>query len=91
LPVTKSVERELRTAERRQERNKTAHTVTKTEVKKANKAVAAGEPEAAQSAVASAIRKLDRAADSNLIHKNNAARKKSRLMKKLNKMAAPKA
>jgi len=91
LPVTKSVERELRTAERKQARNKVAVTVVKTEVKKAKKAVAAGEPEAAKAAVASAIKTLDKAADANIIHKNKAARGKSRLMKRLNKANAPKA
>jgi small subunit ribosomal protein S20 len=78
----------MRTAARRQERNKTIHTVTKSELKKANKAVAAGEPEAAKIAVAAAISKLDRAAEDKIIHKNNAARKKSRLVKKLNKLQA---
>ena len=85
MPVTKSVEREMRTAARKQERNKKAATLTKTEVKKAKKALIAGEPEAAKTAVAAAMSRLDRAADRNIIHKNNAARKKSRLMKTLNK------
>jgi len=80
----------MRTADRKQARNKTIHTVTKSEVKKANKAIAAGEPEAARIAVTAAISKLDRAAENKIIHKNNAARKKSRLVKKLNKIQAAK-
>jgi len=43
-----------------------------------------GELESAQSMVMAAISSLDKAAEKGVIHPNNAARRKSRLMKKLN-------
>ncbi|MBI2328769.1 MAG: 30S ribosomal protein S20, partial [Chloroflexi bacterium] len=47
--------------------------------------ILSGELEAAQKAVVAAISSLDRAAEKKIIHPNNAARRKSRLMQKLNK------
>jgi small subunit ribosomal protein S20 len=46
--------------------------------------VAAGDITAAEQATAAAIQSLDNAAGKGIIRKNNAARRKSRLMKKLN-------
>jgi len=54
---------------------------------KFNNAIVAGNRNAAEAALKVAIKNLDRAAEKGIIHKNNAANKKSRLMKKLNKMA----
>jgi small subunit ribosomal protein S20 len=79
------VERELRTAARKQERNKAVRSLSKTAVKRAEKAVAAGESEPAKEAVATAISTLDRTAEKKILHRNNVARRKARLMKKLNK------
>jgi len=47
-----------------------------------------GELKAAEEAVAVAITSLDKAAEKGIIHPNNAARRKSRLMKKLNQLQA---
>ncbi len=88
MPVTKSVEREMHAAARREKRNQTVDTLTKSELKKANKAIEAGDAEAAKAAVTRAISTFDRAADKNILHKNNAARHKSRLMKRLNKTSS---
>jgi small subunit ribosomal protein S20 len=55
----------------------------RTHVKKARRLAGAGDLEQAEVEVASAIRALDRAAQKGVIHKNNAARRKSRLMKLL--------
>ena len=59
----------------------------RTAVKKARTAVEAGSSSATES-VQDAIRALDRAATKGVIHKNNAARRKSRLMLALNKAQA---
>lgn len=88
MPVTKSVEREMRTADRRQVRNTAVDTLTKTEVKKVNKAMSSGDIETAKGTLVAAISVLDKAAEKKIIHKNNAARKKSRIMKKFNKLQA---
>jgi len=55
----------------------------RTQVRKALNAIGAGEKKIAVEEVKQAIIKLDRAAAKGIIHKNNAARRKSRLMKQL--------
>jgi len=84
LPVSKSVQKQVRVAERRRLRNKPIRGLTKTNLTKAEKLIFSGELESAQKAVLLAISSLDKAADKGIIHPNNAARHKSRLMKKLN-------
>ena len=49
-------------------------------------AIETGEPEDARSKAMAALKALDKAAAKGVIHKNNAARRKSRLMKQLNSM-----
>ena len=56
---------------------------TRTQIKKARVAIVEGKKESAVEEVNKAIKLLDRAASNGVIHKNNAARRKSRLMKKL--------
>lgn len=75
----------MRVAEKSRLRNKSIHSQAKTYITKAEKLIFSGELEAAQGAVATVIRSLDKAAEKGIIHPNNAARRKSRLMKKLNK------
>lgn len=57
-------------------------------MKKAELAIQSGDVNAASAAVGDAISVLDRVASKNVIHKNNAARRKSRLMAKYNAMSA---
>jgi small subunit ribosomal protein S20 len=57
---------------------------TKTIVKRAETAIAAGDPEAARLAVRAALSNLDRAAKKGVVHANAAARRKSRLVLKYN-------
>jgi small subunit ribosomal protein S20 len=84
LPVTKSAQKQVRVAERKQLRNKSIRSECKTDITKAERLIFSGELEAAQKAVLAAISSLDKAAEKGVIHPNNAARRKSRLMKKLN-------
>ncbi len=84
MPVTKSAKKQLRVDERRRLRNKSIRSLVKTSITKAERLIFSGELEAAQSAVIAAIGSLDKAAEKGIIHSNNAARRKSRLMKKLN-------
>ena len=65
-------------------RNKSVSSQCKTNITKAEKLIFSGELELAQGAVVAAISSLDKAADKGIIHPNNAARRKSRLMEKLN-------
>ena len=87
MPVTESVKRELRTAKRKQDRNKSVRSLSKSAIKKAEKMVASSDAEA-KVAVVDAISTLDKAASKRVLHRNNVARHKSRLMKKLNKAQA---
>ena len=84
MPITKSAEREMHASERKRARNKSLHTLCKSNITKAEKIIFSGEMEAAQKAVTLAISTLDRAAERGIIHPNNAARRKSRLLKKFN-------
>ena len=88
MPVSRSVQKQVRVAERRRLRNKSVRGLTKTNITKAEKLILSGELESAQKAVLVAISSLDKAADKKVIHPNNAARHKSRLVKKLNDAVA---
>lgn len=61
---------------------------TRTEVKKARTLIASGKLGDAEQALQEAISALDKAAEKGVIHKNNAARRKARLMTALNKAKA---
>ena len=84
MPQTKSAQKQVRVAEKRQLRNKSIRSLCKTNITKAEKLIFSGELELAQQAVVAAISSLDKAAEKGVIPANNAARRKSRLMKKLN-------
>jgi len=84
LTVTKSAEKEMRIAEKRRKENRSFRSLCKTSITKAEKLIFSGELEEAQKAVVAAISDLDKAAEKGVIHANNASRRKSRLMKKLN-------
>lgn len=84
---TKSAIKMIRVAARRRQRNQPARVAVKTKIKAANASIASKGAEAPESVV-TAISALDKAAERGIIHRNNAARRKSRLMRKLNKMSA---
>ena len=86
MPQTKSAEKEIRVSRKRRERNKAIKTQSKTRITSAEQIIFAGNLEAAKEAVAKAASALDKAAGSGAIHPNNAARRKSRLVKKLNQI-----
>jgi small subunit ribosomal protein S20 len=85
LPVIKSSQKQVRVARRRQLRNKSIRSLCKTNITKAERLIFLGELESAQRVVMAAVSSLDKAAEKGVIHPNNAARRKSRLMNKLNK------
>jgi len=69
--------------EKRRLRNRVYRGSTRTFIAKARVAIDGGEKETAVDATMRAIKALDVAAQKGVLHKNNAARRKSRLMKKL--------
>ena len=88
MPVIKSAQKRVRVTERKRLRNKPVRTTCKTNITKAERLIYMGDVNAAQEAVAVAITSLDKAAEKGIIHPNNAARRKSRLMKKFNQLQA---
>jgi small subunit ribosomal protein S20 len=90
LPITKSAKKEMRKSQRRTEVNKAVRSRAKTMITKTENQLAAGDVDAARETMVIAISALDSAAGKKVIHVNNAARRKSRMMKKANKAAAPK-
>jgi small subunit ribosomal protein S20 len=88
LPVTKSAEKQVRVSARKRLRNQPIRTRCKTNITKAERLIFSGKLEEAQKAVIVAISSLDKAAEKGIIHPNNAARRKARLMKKLNEAQA---
>ena len=83
---TKSSEKRIRTNERKRERNQMYRSRVKTMLRKAEEAIFSGQP--SEEAIREAMSTLDKAAVKGIIHKNNAARHKSRLVKKLVKFQA---
>ena len=83
MPNTRSARKQVRVTQRRHLRNKSIQSLCKTNITKAERLIFSGELESAQEAAVAAISSLDRAAEKGVIHPNNAARRKSRLMKKL--------
>lgn len=88
MPHTKSAKKALRVSQRRRDQNKPVRSQVKTYVKKAEQSISSNELESAKEAVKRAMTALDKAAQKGVIHPNNAARRKSRLMKKLNTAAS---
>jgi small subunit ribosomal protein S20 len=88
LANSKSAEKRIRVAERRRLRNRPFRSAARTLVKKAELAIAAGDQDTAQDSVVKATSMLDRVAGKGVIHRNNAARRKSRLMAKFNALGA---
>jgi small subunit ribosomal protein S20 len=84
LPNIASSIRQVRTDARRTLRNKNIRTRCKTDIRKAEKLIETGKIDEAEKAVTAAVSKLDKAAVKGVLHKNNAARRKSRLLSKLN-------
>jgi small subunit ribosomal protein S20 len=77
----KSQKKRILTNEKARMRNKAVKSALKTATKKVDAAVAAGDKEAALDAARQATRALDKAASAGVIHKNQAANRKSGLMK----------
>jgi small subunit ribosomal protein S20 len=76
------------TNEKRRLRNKSVKSELRTVVRSVRTAVAAGDAEAARAALAVASRKLDKAASKGVIHKNQAANRKSALAKVTDALAS---
>ena len=84
MPNIKSAINRMRSSERRRLRNRWFRTQARTYIKRARAEIEAGELEEAKVSVGAAVRALDKAAQKGVIHRNNAARRKSRIIQNLN-------
>ena len=80
---TRSAIKRIRSNERKHVRNKIVRTSVRSQVRTARETLATGDAEAARKTALLAASALDKAANKGVIHKRNAARRKSRLMKQL--------
>jgi small subunit ribosomal protein S20 len=84
----KAALKSIRQDAKRYARNRAINSRVKTAVKGVLKAVEGRQEQEARAALKTAICVVDKACTKGVLHKNNAARKKSRLMKKVNSLAA---
>ena len=87
MPNIKSAEKRVAISKVRYVKNKAVRSEMKTNIKRFDAAVLEGDREAAESAYKVAVKTVDHAASKGLLHKNNAAHKKSSLTLKLNGMS----
>ena len=82
----KSQKKRIKTNEKARQRNRAVKSELKTSVRRVHEAVEAGDKEAAEEAAHSACRLLDKAASKGVIHKNQAANRKSGVMQLVNSL-----
>ena len=83
----KSQKKRIKTNAKATERNRAVKSELKTAVREARKAVKAGNKDQASQAVATASRKLDKAVSKGVIHKNQAANRKSAIASQAAKLS----
>lgn len=88
MPITTSAKKALRSSRRKRAFNTARKTTLTTTIKKFRKLVTAGKMDEAQKMKAEVDQAIDKAAKTNLIKKNNADRKKSRLAALLKKSSS---
>lgn len=84
----KSSLKDIRRNQKRRLRNKSAKSAMKTFIKRAKLAAASGDLDTIKRALAQACSAIDKTAERGIIHKNQAARRKSRLMRFVNQILA---
>ena len=79
MPNNRNAAKAMRQSNKRRLRNRTARTSLRTVVRKVQEATQSGDATAVEAAFKNAVKKLDQAASKKFIHRNKAARLKSRL------------
>ena len=87
MPNIKSAKKRVLVAQTKAAQNKAARSALKTDIKKFEAAVAEGNRSEAEGAYKVAVKAVDKAVGHGILHKNNAAHKKSGMTLKLNKLA----
>ncbi|MCL5982251.1 MAG: 30S ribosomal protein S20 [Firmicutes bacterium] len=88
MPNTKQALKRIRVTEKRTARNRHVKSTIKTALRRFSETLAQGNLELAGDKFRNAVKVVDKAASKGVVHKNAAARKKSRLAKRLNKMVS---
>lgn len=87
MPRTRSAAKRVRQIRKRTLRNKAIKSALRTAIRKFERALAAGaNQEEVVEKLRFALKKIDKAVTKGVLHKNTAARKKSRLMRRFNKL-----
>ena len=89
MPIIKSSEKDLRRTARRTQRNRAAKGKLRSSLKRVRVALGEKQAENARQTMRDATPVLDRAVTKKILHKNAAARYKSRLMRQLNRLNSP--
>jgi len=89
LPSTRSAIKRVRSSEKRRVLNRQVRSEARSRIRQARTLIQSGRLDDAQKSVAEAIHVLDKAAEKGILHPNNAARRKSRLMQSLNQALQP--
>ena len=84
MPNIKSAKKRVAVTEKKNSQNKMIKSAVKTAIRKYNETLASGDVEAAEKMLPSVSSAIDSAASKGILHKNNAANKKSALAKRLN-------
>ena len=87
MPNIKSAKKRVLVSQTKAAQNKAAKSALKTDIKKFEAAVAEGNRSEADVAYKVAVKAVDKAVSKGLLHRNNAANKKSKMTVKLNKLA----
>ncbi len=87
MPIIKSAKKRVLVTEKKNEQNKMLKSALKTQIKKYLAAVESGNKEVAKKLLPETFAALDSAVTKGIIHKNNAANRKSAMAKKLAAMA----
>jgi small subunit ribosomal protein S20 len=82
-----SARKRARQAEKRRLHNASLRSELRSAIRDIRKAITAGDKKAARTVYQGAVSAIDRIADKNIIHKNTAARQKSRLAARIKAMA----
>lgn len=84
----KQQQKRVKTNEKRRLRNKSIRSAVRTEIRKFRAAVESGDKEAAEAQLRIASRALDKSVTKGVFHRNNAANKKSKMARAVNKLGA---
>lgn len=88
MPNIKSAEKRVRQNVKRELRNRRTKSMLKTTIRRFEETLQSGDMEEAKVTLNAAVRQIDRAATRGVVHKNTAARKKSRLSRIFNQSLA---